>query len=1104
MLLCLGLLCLSTLIACGPQPNPRGNDATHLADAGMEGESRGDASTEGEDASDTAASDAGTDATSSEDTGPDDAPTDTHTGDPSADVSPEDATGEDIPGDDDTLAADVDDDEPDIEAPPPPGLERFAAEVQPRIAAQCGACHLGARFGFTTFERAGEEFTEAETLANYEAAIDLLALDNPAQSRLLAKILPEDHADAIRHAGPQLDADDLEDPEGLYQTALSWVRLERDLRCPSCGVEAPRQYLAYVEAPALYWALERSPSRADYGVRRGDARIMLQPLAPGTLEAVGDPIDFLDGQLCNDQGECDFGHLAVNHAGDRMVFECRLPVLEGDDWVNDTNWNICVAEIGPDGRALDPRFLLPAGLRKRGAVMARSSPFGLFNDQGYPIKGIYDHHFRVRRVDDRTPTFSPDDQWVYFSSEGPEPRSGEMASRTYHGFDLVDNLLAYHLDTGELRTIYLNDGGTADHPFFLRDGHLALHVWNLERMDRHLYIRMTHDGMMEVPTLFGRLQGVNMWGKAVQIGNGNIVGVTGRRRGAVELWQPFMADHTLGTGFEEGLTSYELLDPAIDTHAPHFSYCREPPDGPNCVVDRFYLDPAWSPDGQAFVALNPELTYVNQGHAMFRDYSQGADLDARLESLTPYLPQRMGIWRLNHRGARTPVLEPTPGKMLRYPAWVGPRHPPRAHEWITDEELDHAELHIANVPIWFGFRHGNDGARKANHHASLSRITSLRVLVKALHGNDCLNDGRPYRNAVHDAHDHPTHLGISNSTGYHRLVVPEAMGGDEWGDVPLQPDGSVKLRVPAGELLLFQGVDAQGHVVRQHSRVFAMPPGHSVDTSVKAEQYRDQCSSCHGALDERPFVGLQAIDTLGHGRLDMETLAAMAPPTDLTEVERQTLTFKHALRPMFDRACVSCHSGADPAGGLSLEADYSTTANYPAGPLSALFNQDMLSSIPEERRVPGHNFSAPYSWLLRNDNSTYQAHPQYTELIANHAPLAQLAPWDPAYQNLFLFEEGGARYLGGDGYVSHYGRADRLGGNSQDAWLLEILGAGDLNARHDFVGPDHSAFLSERERRLLMAVMDVGFPYAARCDDRTIPTGPNAGEPWGDPNVSPY
>jgi hypothetical protein len=45
--------------------------------------------------------------------------------------------------------------------------------------------------------------------------------------------------------------------------------------------------------------------------------------------------------------------------------------------------------------------------------------------------------------------------------------------------------------------------------------------------------------------------------------------------------------------------------------------------------------------------------------------------------------------------------------------------------------------------------------------------------------------------------------------------------------------------------------------------------------------------------------------------------------------------------------------------------------------------------------------------------------------------------------------------------------------------------------------------LDDAELRLVMAIIDNGFPYTARCDDRTIPSGPNAGQPWGDPVETP-
>ena len=127
---------------------------------------------------------------------------------------------------------------------------------------------------------------------------------------------------------------------------------------------------------------------------------MLQPIDPETFLPEGEAIDFLDGQLCNAAGECDFGSLAVNHAGTQMVFECRLPVRDGDDWLNDVTWNLCIAEISENGRALNPRFLMPEDKRHRGQTYARSSPFGQFGPTGLPLKGVYDTHFRIRKATD--------------------------------------------------------------------------------------------------------------------------------------------------------------------------------------------------------------------------------------------------------------------------------------------------------------------------------------------------------------------------------------------------------------------------------------------------------------------------------------------------------------------------------------------------------------------------------------------------------------------------------------------------------------------------------------------------------------------------------
>jgi len=259
-------------------------------------------------------------------------------------------------------------------------------------------------------------------------------------------------------------------------------------------------------------------------------------------------------------------------------------------------------------------------------------------------------------------------------------------------------------------------------------------------------------------------------------------------------------------------------------------------------------------------------------------------------------------------------------------------------------------------------------------------------------------------------------------------------------------------------------------------------------------------------IDDQSFIGLQQIQNLPAHAMNFVTDAVTTELVDMTTptTSRQTMTFVEQVRPLLDVHCVNCHTGANPGGELSLAAHYSTTANYPAGSRTHLLSAELLNFIPIEERIPGYDFSVSYSWYMRDGNREYREHEDYAPLVATHAPLANLAPWDPAYQNLWVFEQFGYRYLGGDGYASHYGRADVIGGNAQNAWLIEILTGDDLDPHHTFEGLDHTHLLTDVELRTLRAVMDLGFPYTARCDDRVITSGPNTGLPWGDPDVTSY
>ena len=965
------------------------------------------------------------------------------------------------------------------------GFELFRDQVQPLLVEQCGSCHTGQRFAFASIQQESSEFTEEETAANYAVFRTMISLDAPRQSRLLAKITGLTHPASLPHGGGAL----IEEGDATYNIFLEWIEAEKAYRCPDCGLTADTAYVAYLDHDATHWAIDRSPSRTDRGLRTG-AKIMLQPMNAAEMTPRGAPIEFLDASFCGSDGMCDWGRMSANYAGTQLVFECRVnPGKDDIPWL-DLNWNICIAEIGPDGKAVNPRFLRGAD-RHQGVSIARANPIGLLQSDGQALYGVYDDQVQTRKKNDLFPVFSPDDNRVYFSSRSADPRTKVTGTRTYHGFEHTNNIISSDLEGVDLRSIYVNEGGTASDLAFLKNGNLAIHVWNLERMDRHLYIQSSADGVMEQPVLFGRVQGPNMWGAITQLSNGGLVGMTGHRRGSISLFVPFFADHTIGTGIDEALPGFTVLDPDIVAEMDdEFAYCDDPPEGKNCHTSRFYDDPSYAPDGRALITHHPSKTYYNSdGSADLFWEKYGGSADA----VAPFVPA-LEVSLINFRGEISPLLAPPQGRSFRYPTWVGMREAPFPQPQITDETKDTAELHIANVPIWLSFQRF-DGESKTTHQNNLDSIVSLRILAKEMNGNACTSDGNPYRRAVWSGYDHPTHLGINNSTGYRRYLVSASFGGDAFGDIPLEPDGSVRVVLPAGKLLLFQGVDANGFLVAQHSRVFALPPGHTIDTSVKRGQYNAQCAACHGAIDGASYVGVDGFDQL-EATMDFETMATPDKAVDITAdgVTEQLLTFLAQLRPILDDKCVSCHNADAPEGDLTLVREYSTTANYP--PAASRWADQIPDGydVPEGDRVYGFAWSSSRTFMIDPDRPEYRD--AHIAIDDPHRPLGDLAHWDPGYQALFLRSGGKHYYLDNLSSPSSLGRG---GPYAKESYLLEVLSGVDYNPDRDFSGPDHTQYLDQEELRTLISLIDNGFPYMSRCDDKIVPSGPNAGKPWGDP-----
>jgi hypothetical protein len=993
---------------------------------------------------------------------------------------------------------------------PTAGYEMWKAEIQPLVAERCSECHMGERFNTASLIRAGEEFTEEETRRNYQVFIDMISADNPRHSRLLAKILPESEPEAIFHGG---DIEPIAKSDPFYEKLYEWIGVEHGIRCSDCGIDAKKAYIAYVQQPAVNWMIEREPVREDRGIRR-DAKIMMQEIEADSMRPVGEPFDFLDGTFCAD-GDCDFGFLAASHDGTKLAFECRVAV-DGEPWL-ERAWNICIADINAEGKAENARFLKPAAERFSGITQTRTTPFAI-PDGGSaedPEVSPYNKHYMLRSRNDLHPAFSPDDSRIYFSSQAPDPRTGDDMVETYHGTFHLKHLVSSNLDGGDVRTVMRNDGGTVDFPFFRKNGNIAAHVWNLERMDRHMISQATADGLMEMPVLVGHLQGPNMWGKSFEMVNGLIVGMTGRRRGELENYAPFVSDHTVGIeGIDPDLTGFQgfrMIDSAYHEEIADYpnGYCPGDVDPtqaattPNCSISKLVLDTNWTPHNKALVAYSPERVFIGEGEAFALHYAEGVDVAERQASAAPYLPKALGIGTYDLEGNAETIIPPAPGTFSRYPVWVGPRQEPRIQEEVTDESEDWAELHVANVPIWLTFALNTNGSgSKKDRYELASETVALRILRKVSDSNSCVSDGRYIQmsNMPSDGM-HPTVLGLVDSTGFEQYLVPEEAGGNEFGDVPLKADGSVRVRVPAGQLLWMVGVNANGHLTAHRSRVSAFPPGHKAEAGVKLDQYPSQCSRCHGSLDNSPLANVRDLRTLP-AVMDFDTLAAAEEVVDLTDnsVTSRLLTYRDVLRPLLDENCMTgCHTGEDAAGELSFDAVYSATGNAPKGSWTEVAWGEYVNFLSSQGITPepSYNYTPTYSFVFRSDQNNYKEF--YANQMASHETLGNLAPWDPGYQNLYMKRH----YVNGASNLTAMGRVPTEGGNSRHSFLLEVLTGEDLDTQHSYAGEDHTQMLSEEEIRSIAAVLDAGFPFTARCSDMTAESGPNAGEPWGAPNASP-
>ncbi len=119
-------------------------------------------------------------------------------------------------------------------------------------------------------------------------------------------------------------------------------------------------------------------------------------------------------------------------------------------------------------------------------------------------------------------------------------------------------------------------------------------------------------------------------------------------------------------------------------------------------------------------------------------------------------------------------------------------------------------------------------------------------------------------------------VGVGNQTNARAVL----------GTVPVEPDGSCHFRLPAGKLVYFQALDANGLAVQSMRSATYIQPGVTVS-----------CQGCHEPKRRAPAARREV------------PLALRRPPSDITPPPPGANPFNYVrlVQPVLDRHCVDCH-----------------------------------------------------------------------------------------------------------------------------------------------------------------------------------------------------
>ena len=188
-----------------------------------------------------------------------------------------------------------------------------------------------------------------------------------------------------------------------------------------------------------------------------------------------------------------------------------------------------------------------------------------------------------------------------------------------------------------------------------------------------------------------------------------------------------------------------------------------------------------------------------------------------------------------------------------------------------------------------------------------------------------------------------------------------------WGEVPVEEDGSANFYVPALREIYFQALDAEGREIQRMTSAAQFMPGESIGC-VGCHEDRDSIPATAQDASRRPIAATREPDVPVLPDFIYDAYRDRAERGGNLALDAGVVDYPSLMQPVLDQYCVSCHDGADPAGGYDLSGDLTRffSESYEAILLKSRSyrQEDMLTGeTPEDQKALGKPL-AQFHWLL--------------------------------------------------------------------------------------------------------------------------------------------